>query len=210
MKNLTATLCLTIAVLLGSAGMSWSADFPKGLTAYQSWDYATALREWTPLAEQGDADAQYNLGFMYRNGEGVPQDYETALKWYRLAAEQGNTDAQFNLGLMYYLGQGGLPDYKTAAKWYRLAAEQGYANAQLFLSGMYLQGRGVLRDYVYAHMWGNLASSNGSEQAGQLRDRIANKMTPSQLEKAQKLARECVKKKYKGCGRNKPSWWKFW
>ena len=61
MKNLTITLCLTIAVLLGSAGMSWSADFQKGLTTYQNGDFATALREWKPLAEQGYARAQYNL-----------------------------------------------------------------------------------------------------------------------------------------------------
>ena len=62
MKNLTTTICLTIAVLLGSAGMSAGADFQKGLTAYKSGDYATALREWKPLAEQGNADAQNNLG----------------------------------------------------------------------------------------------------------------------------------------------------
>jgi uncharacterized protein len=61
MKNLTATLCLTIAVLLGSTGVSWSQDFQKGLAAADSADFATALREWTPLAKQGDADAQNNL-----------------------------------------------------------------------------------------------------------------------------------------------------
>ena len=104
MKNLTATICLTIAVLIGSAGVSWSADFQKGLTAYERGDYATALREWTPLAEQGVADAQYNLGVMYGNGKGVPKDYETAVKWYRLAAKQGNASAQFNLGVMYGKG----------------------------------------------------------------------------------------------------------
>ena len=94
MRNLTATLCLTLAVLLGSVGMSASADFQKGLTAYESGDYATALREWTPLAKQGNADAQYNLGGMYDNGQGVPQDYKTAVKWWKLAAEQGDADAQ--------------------------------------------------------------------------------------------------------------------
>ena len=61
MRKLTATLCLTIAVLLGSVGVSASADFQKGLTAYKSGDYATALREWTPLAEQGDSAARSNL-----------------------------------------------------------------------------------------------------------------------------------------------------
>jgi TPR repeat protein len=97
MRNLTATLCLTLAVLLGSAGVSESADFQKGLTAYKSGDYATALREWTPLAEQGNAVAQYNLGVMYRKGKGVPQNHKTAVKWYRLSAEQGDADAQSNL-----------------------------------------------------------------------------------------------------------------
>ena len=72
MKRLTATLCLTIALLLGSMGMSWGADFQKGETSFQSGDYATALREWTPLAQQGHANAQYNLGWMYRKGNGVP------------------------------------------------------------------------------------------------------------------------------------------
>ena len=60
MRNLTATIFLTVAVLLGSAGVSWSADYQKGFTAYKSGDYTTDLREWTPLAEQGNADAQYN------------------------------------------------------------------------------------------------------------------------------------------------------
>ena len=91
-------------------------------------DYATALREWTPLAEQGDARAQSNLGYMYENG------------------------------------------------------------------------RGVLQDYVRAHMWFNIAASSGeSKDASKNRDFVAKRMTPSQIETAQKLARECVKKNYKGC-----------
>jgi TPR repeat protein len=80
--------------------MSWGADFQKGLAAYNSRDYATALREWTQLAKQGDADAQYSLGVMYNNGRGVLQDYEAAVKWYTLAAGQGKTNAQMNLGVM--------------------------------------------------------------------------------------------------------------
>jgi TPR repeat protein len=73
MRNLTATLCLTIALLLGSAGMSVSQDFQKGVDAWDRGDFATALREWKPLAEQGDAVAQFNLGLMYANGDGDPQ-----------------------------------------------------------------------------------------------------------------------------------------
>ena len=88
MKRLTATLCLTITLLLGSVGVSVSADLQKGATAYQSGDYATALREWTPLAEQGDANAQYPQGVMYDNGEGVPKDDKTAVKWFTLVADK--------------------------------------------------------------------------------------------------------------------------
>ena len=74
MRHLTATLCLTLTLLLGSAGVSLSADLQTGLAAYSSDDYATALREWKPLAEQGNADAQNNLGVLYEEGEGVPED----------------------------------------------------------------------------------------------------------------------------------------
>ena len=88
MKNLTRIICLTLAVLLSGARTSWGADYQKGVAAAQSGDFATALREWKPLAEQGHADAQFNLGFMYDNGEGVPQNDKTAMKWYTLAAEK--------------------------------------------------------------------------------------------------------------------------
>ena len=199
MRNLTATLCLTLAVLLGSAGVSVSQDFQVGLDAARKGDFATALREWTPLAEQGDDAAQFNLGLMYRNGLGVLQDYKTAMKWFTLAAEQGVADAQTSLGVMYYNGRGVPPDYATAAKWYTLAAEQGVAHAQFNLGVMYNQGEGVMQDDVYAHMWGNIAASNGNEDGGWLRDMVAEQMTLSQIQEAQTHARECVRKNYIGC-----------
>ena len=199
MRNLTATLCLTLAVLLGSEGMSESADYQKGVDAYDRGDYATALREWKPLAEQGDANAQLGLGWMYRKGRGVAQDDKTAVKWYRLAAEQGDAFAQYNLGLMYNNGDGVPQDYKTAVKWYILAAEQGNASAQGNLGAMYDKGKGVLQDYVRAHMWYNITAISGDKVASNNRDIVAKRMTPSQLETAQNLARECVRKNYKGC-----------
>ena len=94
-------LTLTLSTLLIFSFPGWGADFDKGLAAAQSGDFETALREWTPLAEQGDANAQFGLGFMYDQGDGVPQDFKTALIWYTLAAEQGVAKAQFNLALMY-------------------------------------------------------------------------------------------------------------
>ena len=77
-----------------------SGDFQKGMNAYERGDFTTALRKWKPLAEEGNARAQYWLGSMYKNGRGVPQDDKTALKWYRLSAEQGHALAQNNLELL--------------------------------------------------------------------------------------------------------------
>ena len=162
MNRLLLLPVLLLTLLVGNPAVS--ADFQKGVDAYDRRDYATALREWKPLAEQGNADAQFNLGLMYRKGEGVLQDYKTAVKWYKLAAEQGHASAQTNLGTMYDDGQG------------------------------------VLQDYIRAHMWFNIAASSGeSKKASKNRDIVAKRMTPSQIETAQKLARECVKKNYKGC-----------
>jgi len=107
--------------------------------------------------------------------------------------------AQFNLGVMYRKGKGVPQDYKTAVKWYRLAAEQGNAHAQNNLARSYYFGTGVPVDYVYSYMWANIAASSGNENALKGRDIVAKKMTPSQIEKAQDLTRECVRKNYKGC-----------
>ena len=127
------------------------------------------------------------------------KDYETALREWKLAAEQGDADAQFNLGLMYDKGKGVSQNYKTAVKWYRLAAEQGFAVAQSKLGWMYDEGKGVIKDYSLAHMWWNVAASQGNKNAKNNRDIVEKRMTPADISNAQRLARECVKKKYKGC-----------
>ena len=196
MKNIFIVLTL---IWFGFIANSFSADFQKGLDAARSGDYVTALKEWRPLAQQGDADAQYNLGTMYRKGDGVLQDYQEALKWYRLAAEQGYPSAQYNLGSKYRKGEGILQDYKEAVKWYRLSAEQGHANSQTSLGVMYARGWGVIQDKVLAHMWHNISASNGSEQGKENKDIIVKQMTERQIEDAQRLARQCVKNNYKGC-----------
>ncbi len=98
---LSSTVLLTVMV---SASDSFSADFQNGMDAARRGDLATALIEWTPLAEQGHVDSQYNLGFMYEKGDGVPQDIKTAIKWYTRAAKQGHPGAPFNLGFMKLVG----------------------------------------------------------------------------------------------------------
>ena len=98
---------------------------------------------------------------MYDNGEGIPEDDKEAVKWYRLAAEQGNAEAQYNLGTMYG------------------------------------NGTGVVQDFIYAHMWWNIAASNGVDKGN--KEKVEEMMTTSDISEAQKFARECVKKNYKGC-----------
>ena len=98
-------------------------DFDAGLDAYERGDYETALKIWRPLAEQGNAHAQYFLGKLYKDGQGVPQDYEEAARWYRLAAKQGHAKAQYSLGWLYEVGKGVPTDKEEAARWYQLAAQ---------------------------------------------------------------------------------------
>ncbi|MEQ3708137.1 tetratricopeptide repeat protein, partial [Tateyamaria sp.] len=155
-----------LAVLLTFGGQTVSAqDFGKGLEAAQVGDFETALREWQPLADQGNASAQVMLGWMYRTGRGVSQDNVEAAKWYRLAADQGNSNAQTSLGMMYGIGRGVPQDYSEAAKRYRLAAEQGNADAQANLGWMYDNGRGVPQDYADAAKWYRLAAEQGDADA---------------------------------------------
>jgi uncharacterized protein len=166
------------------------ADFQAGMDANNRGDYATALREWRPLAEQGDALAQYNLGVLYRKGRGVPQDDVQARQWYEKAAAKGQAKAQYNLGILYFNGEGVPKDYQQALRWFRLAADQGEALAQTKIAIMYDEGQGMPQNVVQAHKWYNLAARNGDKPAAELRDAIANQMTPAQIAEAQKLARE--------------------
>ncbi len=90
-------------------------------------------------------------------------------------------------------------NYNEAVKWYRLSAEQGNASAQYNLGVMYAKGQVVTQDDVYAHMWWNIAAEGGNSRAQENRDKVATRMTSSQLAEAQRLARECVAKDCKGC-----------
>ena len=126
-------------------------------------------------------------------------DFANAIKEWILLAENGDEKAQYFLGLIYYKGKGVPQDYKTALKWFNLSAEQGNALAQYNLGRLYYLGNGVKENMVYAHMWVNLASLNGFEMVEKINELLIEIMTPSQIQEAQKLAIECVKKNYKGC-----------
>ena len=186
LKRIATGLVLALLVALPVTAQ----DFETGLAAYKLGDYTTALREWRPLAEQGIGQAQTNLGVIYYKGQGVARDYAQARRWFLKAAQQGRAIVQMKLGLMYELGHGVPQDYTEALKWGRKAAEQGQVNAQVSLGLAYLKGRGVQQDYVVAHMWFSLAAANGYKVGRKGRDKIAKSMTPVQIAKAQKMARE--------------------
>ena len=170
-----------------------------GEAAYHRGDYAEAMRLLRPLAEQGDASAQFRLGAMYTFGDGVPHDTEQGFIWYRKAAEQGNANAQTKLGLMYANGIGTPKDGAQALFWYSKAAEQGNSFAQFNLGLMYDYGSGVPQNYITARMWFDLASRPGhneiQSQAEKSFDEVAAKMTPAQIAEARRLANEWVPKK---------------
>ena len=194
-------ITLTISTVLALAFSSPIAaqDFTKGLAALSDGDYATALQEFQPLAEQDVAYAQFILGLMYAMGNGVPQSYAETFKWYQRAAEQGQAQAQFNLGIHYGDGQGVPQDYRKASEWYKLAAKQGFVGAQIMLGVLYQGGNGVLQNDIIAHMWFNIGAANGDENARKWRDNLVSLMTVVGIEKAQAMAKECMESNYKKC-----------
>ena len=151
---------------------------------------ASDLDSLKAAAEQGDATAQLNLGYMYDIGEGVPENDVEAVRWYRMAAEQGDATAQLNLGNLYANGEGVPENYIEAVRWYRMAAEQGDATAQFNLGYMYDTGEGIPKDYVQAYAWFNIAAAQGDEIAKENLEKITTEMTTAGITKAQELSRE--------------------
>jgi hypothetical protein len=123
---------------------TWS-DYKAGEDAYNRGDFATALREWRPLAEQGHAGAQYYLGMFYDFRKGVPQDFAMARQWYEKAAAQGHAGAQNNLGGLYEFGHGVTRDDVLAYMWYSIAAAQSVEDEWRDLAA-------ENRDEIAAHM----------------------------------------------------------
>jgi TPR repeat protein len=187
LRRLGLAVCLTLGLGFGNAAQ---AGFPEGASAYNARNYALALREITPLARAGQADAQHLLGLMYYMGRGVARDYKQALAWHLKAAQQGKADAQYVVGAMYYTGNAVPQDQKHAVTWFRRAAEQGHAEAQHALGLMVrYHVAGVPGDPVIAYMLWNLAAAAGHQNAASQRASIARTMTPEQIDEAQTLAR---------------------
>ena len=155
-------LLLAVGLLaLTVSGVATAGQFEDAATAYTNGDYATALREFRSLADQGNAVAQYNLGRMYYDGQGVPQNFAETLRWFRLAAGQGHAGAENSLGALYLAGQGVEQSTAEALRWYRLAAEQGYAIAQHNLGSIYITGRYMPPNFAEGANWFRRAADQG-------------------------------------------------
>jgi TPR repeat protein len=205
-------------VLWAIATPGLAQEFQSGVESFQKGEYATAFRIFLTHAEQGDAAAQFNTGYMYRKGLGVSKNDVTALSWWRKSAEQGFEQAQQSLVFMYSNGIGTKVNHAEAAYWQseieraraprvdtteeetddeagdvaslQSAAEQGDADARVRLAKLYETGNSVPQDYVKAHAWYNLAAAQGREDAARKREQIAGKMTREDISEAQRLASE--------------------
>ena len=156
-----------VAIVLVSAFAAplTAGTFEDAVDAHARGDYAKALRLIRPLANDGNATAQFNLGLMYLTGQGVRQDYSAAAIWFRKAAEQGYAHAQSNLGILYRDGRGVAQDYTEAVMWFRKAADQGDAVAEFLLGNQYAFGKGVPQDYSEAMRWFRKAAEQGHPRA---------------------------------------------
>ncbi len=187
---ITLMLCFEACLHQAIAPRAY-ASFDDANAAYSRGDYETAFKAFKLLAEEGNPEAQYNVGLMFLKGQGVIyKDDNEAVKWFRKSAQQEYPKAQFNLGVMYSEGLGVPQDKDEAAKWFRKAAEQDLAEAQFNLGVLYGMGQGVHRDLVQAHMWLNLAAQQGDSEAQVEREKVAKMMTKPQLTEAERLAKQ--------------------
>jgi TPR repeat protein len=145
-------------------------------------------------AVQGDADAAYQLGFLYDTGDGVPQDEKEALRWYLMGAQKGHSKAQFNLAVMLEEGRGQVTDLRKAFFWYEKAAQQGESNAQYNLALFCTWGKGCEVDLVLAHMWFTLAARKGNSDAIHKRDAVAKQLKAEQLALSQQWVAQWIEK----------------
>jgi hypothetical protein len=183
---------LAIAAALGAPAAAGPLEDANG--AYREKAYAKAAELWRPLAEEGNAEAQYSLGTLYAEGKGVEQNDATAFLWFQRAANQGVAAAQYNVGASYATGAGIGKSDVDAARWFRRAADQGMAFAQLNLGLLYAAGNGVPQDVVEAYKWLELAFS-GLPPGGPRMDvaramtDVSAKMTRDQLIEAKQRQR---------------------
>ncbi len=164
-------------------------NIDSALAAVNSEEYENAFKQFQLLADKGDAEAQYNLAMMYRQGKGVKKNYESSNAWFRKAADQGIPDAQYYLGHAYDVGEGVASNRKYALVWYRKAAEKGHGFAQINLGVLYANGIGAEQDIEQAYLWFHVAAAQGYRVAFENKDVIEKALEPEEVEKLKQKGR---------------------
>ncbi len=191
-RMISRTLFASLLVM-ASFSQNAIAGLDEANAAYQKGDYAAASAEWMQLAQQNNAQAQYQLAKAYSSGQGVEQDYKRAFAWFSRAAEQGHADAQNDLGSFYVTGLLLKKDYKYAVAWYAKAAQQNHAPAQNNLGILYGLGKGVDQDDLQAYKWLSLASMNGYDKAKAPLEKLAKALPAEQRAQAEALTQAWLK-----------------
>lgn len=158
-----------------------------GIMLQSRGEYQRAAYWYQQAAQAGIANAQYNMGTLYFNGEGVPKDYAKAHEWFEKAAQRDNKYAEFQLGITYYTGQGVQKDPTQEIYWYEKAARQGLPAAAYNLGVIYNNGEEVPPDYVRAYAWLLIAQKGGLDASGAL-SAIAQNLSPDQIKQSEKLS----------------------
>ena len=156
---------ITAAFLAALGSAALAGPLEDGYAAWERGDYATARRLWEPLAAQNDPDALFNLGLLYKNGQGVPKDIRKAMDYFKQAAWYGSVDAAYNLGVLYMDKTYGFPSKKDALNWWTQAAEAGHPESQYNLGVMYAYGMGTRADGEQAIQWWEKAARQGNRNA---------------------------------------------
>lgn len=148
--KITITLLLFISFTATTSVVD-ASDLDDAVEAMRTGDFAEAYCIMRPLADDGDSDAQYNIGWMYLNGYGLRVNDSLALEWWEKASEQGNADASFSIGMLYSLGDGEIrKDTKTAIDYYLHAVEGGQEDAVAILTSMMLSNNKFIRDRIHS------------------------------------------------------------
>jgi TPR repeat protein len=177
---------LVAAALIGLVAAPVAGQSVKaGIEAWQHANYASAVSIWRPLADRGDADAQFNLGQAYRLGRGVPLNLGTAKGWFERAAAHGHVDAQTTLGLLLF--ENG--EQSQGLKWLRQAADQGEARAQLVYGTALYNGDGITQDRILGYAYVHRAADQGLGPAGDTLGQLEQLLPAAERQKGAALAR---------------------
>lgn len=178
---------LAALLVLGAGIDAARADGNAGFAAYEAGDYATAMKEFMPMATAGHHAAQYAVGMMFLQGQGVAKNPPEAVKWLTLAAEADVAAAEDQLGHLYLMGEGVAQDIPQATKWLQMAADRGVPSSQARLSGMYFQGVGVAQDKVKAYLYAGLAAMKHNEEGQAMVEYLQGQLTAAELSQAEAL-----------------------